>query len=176
MFCEEKRPRSSAAPLISENARVSVYLERTRNGFGWEEGKIGGFLTSMSGDIFKAIREHTILRGCTQHEPNDDEAFLQGVERAKQADDLAHHLFGVRTLVLTGAMPDSSGIFLSIGIADGHEVRTMARQGGAVLLVGTPALCSYYQKALGRFDVSSTVEPEGAALRGLKRIAGGVKW
>ena len=107
-----------------------------------EEGKIGGFLTSMSGDIFKAIREHTILRGCTQHEPNNDEAFLPGVERAKQAGDLAHHLFGVRTLVLTGAMPDSSASSYLSGLLIGHEVRTMARQGGAVLLVGTPALCS----------------------------------
>jgi hypothetical protein len=37
-------------------------------------------------------------------------------------------------------------------------------------------LCSLYEKALGKIDVSAKLEPEGAALRGLKRIAGGIQW
>src|SRR5579862_6312366 len=39
-----------------------------------EEGKIGSFATSMTGDLFRAIRENTILRSCTQHEPNNENA------------------------------------------------------------------------------------------------------
>jgi len=141
-----------------------------------EEGKITGFLTSMTGDIFKAIRNHTILRACTQQEPADDEAFLRGVERARQPGDIAHHLFGVRTLVLTGAMQESSASSYLSGLLIGHEVSAMARQDDAVLLIGDSSLCSLYERALRKFDVSSIVEPEGAALRGLKRIAGGLQW
>jgi 2-dehydro-3-deoxygalactonokinase len=141
-----------------------------------EEGKIVGFMTSMTGDIFKAIREHTILRACTQQEPTDEEAFLRGVERARQPGDIAHHLFGVRTLVLTGAMQESSASSYLSGLLIGHEVRAMAWQDDAVLLIGDPVLCSLYEKALRKIDVNSTVEPEGAALRGLKRITEGIKW
>lgn len=141
-----------------------------------DEGKIAGFLTSMTGDIFKAIREHTILRACTQQEPADEEAFLRGVERARQPGDIAHHLFGVRTLVLTGAMQESSASSYLSGLLIGHEVRATAWQDDAVHLIGDPVLCSLYEKALGKIGVGVKLEPEGAALRGLKRIAEGIQW
>jgi 2-keto-3-deoxy-galactonokinase len=52
----------------------------------------------------------------------------------------------------------------------------MARKNESVHLVGDPALCSLYARALMEFDVQSSTEPEGAALRGLKRIAGRLAW
>lgn len=141
-----------------------------------EKGSIVSFSTSMTGDLFKAIRENTILRACTQQEPNDEDAFSRGVARAQQTGDLAHHLFGVRTLVLTGEMQESAASSYLSGLLIGHEVRATACKDDHVLLVGDAKLCSLYEKALQRFGVSAIVEPEGAALRGLKRIAGSVPW
>jgi 2-dehydro-3-deoxygalactonokinase len=63
-----------------------------------QDGKVAAFSTSMTGDLYKAIREGTILRTSTQHEPTDGDAFLRGVSRSKEEGALAHHLFGVRTL------------------------------------------------------------------------------
>lgn len=141
-----------------------------------EGGRITSFLTSMTGDLFRAIREKTILRSCTQLEPTDDEAFLAGVERSKQAGELAHHLFGVRTLVLTGKMKEGSSSSYLSGILIGREVGSMVKKDEAVHLVGEPILCAFYEKAVQGYGGRATVEGPGAALRGLKRMAKGVNW
>jgi 2-keto-3-deoxy-galactonokinase len=52
----------------------------------------------------------------------------------------------------------------------------MAQKQEPFHLIGDPDLCSLYAKALLQFNVSSSVEPTGAALRGLKRIAGRLAW
>ena len=141
-----------------------------------EDGKIGSFSTSMTGDLFKAIRENTILRSCTKHEPNDETAFLMGVARSGQDGELGHHLFGVRTLVLTGKMSETSASSYLSGLLIGGEVRGTVSKDDDVHLIGDMSLCALYQKALRELGVSSTVEPEGAALRGLLRIAGSLTW
>ena len=141
-----------------------------------QSGRIAAFSTSMTGDLYKAVRESTILRTCTQHEPTDNDAFLLGVARSKQQGELAHHLFGVRTLVLTGAMQESSASSYLSGLMIGHEVNAMTQKGESVHLIGDPALCSLYAKAMRKSRVNSSVEPAGAALRGLVRIAGRLKW
>jgi 2-dehydro-3-deoxygalactonokinase len=141
-----------------------------------QSGRIAAFSTSMTGDLYKAIRESTILRTCTQQEPKDNDAFLLGVARSKQEGELAHHLFGVRTLVLTDAMNESSASSYLSGLMIGHEVNAMTQKGESVHLIGDPALCSLYAKAMRKSRVNSSVEPAGAALRGLIRIAGSLKW
>ena len=141
-----------------------------------EGARITSFTTSMTGDLFAAIREGTILRVCARSEVADDDAFLRGVARSRQAGNLAHHLFGVRTLVLTGEMRESSASSYLSGLLIGHEVKELARKEEPVHLVGSHGLCSLYAKTLGEFGVDSTTEPAGAALRGLKRIAARVEW
>ena len=141
-----------------------------------QDGKIGVFATSMTGDLFRAIRESTILRSCTQHEPNDEDAFLSGVKRAGQDGDLGHQLFGVRTLVLTGKMNEKSASSYLSGLLIGKEIRENARKEDHVHLIGEPSLCRLYQKAMRELGATSTIEPEGAALRGLQRIAGSMQW
>ena len=141
-----------------------------------QEGKISTFATSMTGDLFRAIRESTILRSCTQHEPNDEDAFLLGVTRAGQERDLGHQLFGVRTLVLTGKMNDKSASSYLSGLLIGNEIRETARKEDHVHLIGEPSLCQLYQKAMREWGTESTIEPQGAALRGLQRIAGSLQW
>jgi 2-dehydro-3-deoxygalactonokinase len=130
----------------------------------------------MTGDLYKAIREGTILRTCAQHEPNDDDAFLRGVVRSRESGDLGHHLFGVRTLVLTGKMQEASASSYLSGLLIGHEVKAMTTGGDRVHLVGDSGLCMLYAHALRESQVESTVEPAGAALRGLARIAGSLAW
>jgi 2-dehydro-3-deoxygalactonokinase len=141
-----------------------------------EGGKLGSFLTSMTGDLFRAIRSGTILRSCTQHEPDDERAFLKGVARAGQGGELGHQLFGVRTLVLTGDMKESSASSYLSGLLIGNEVKQVSGKDGSIHLIGDGTLCVLYQKAMREFGVIATMEPEGAALRGLQRIGRSLKW
>ncbi len=154
-----------------------VCLPGTHTKWARMEGEtVAGFSTSMTGDLYKAIREGTILRTSTQHEANNADAFLQGVARAKQAGELAHHLFGVRTLLLTGAMKEESASSYLSGILIGHEVKANTQKGEPVHLIGEPMLCKLYAMALDAYCVHTTLEPEGAALRGLLRIAENLVW
>ena len=139
-------------------------------------GGIAAFSTSMTGDLFNAVREGTILRTCARHDPSDGKAFREGVARSRQPGDLAHHLFGVRTLFLTGDLLEASASSYLSGILIGCEVKEMARPDEPVHLVGDVRLCSCYAEALRAFEVHSTIEPPGAALRGLKRIAQRLSW
>ena len=141
-----------------------------------ESGKIAAFSTSMTGDLYKAIREGTILRTCTQQEPAEPDAFKHGLARSREPGSLAHHLFGVRTLVLTGKMLESAASSYLSGLLIGHEVKAMVLKGEQVHLIGDAALCRLYQTALHEFQVSASVESAGAALRGLVRIAGSLAW
>jgi 2-dehydro-3-deoxygalactonokinase len=139
------------------------------------EGEITRFSTSMTGDMYNAIREGTILRSVGEHEMEMD-AFRVGVERAIEPGDVAHHLFGVRTLVLTGKMRESAAPSYLSGILIGHEVKARAKAGGRVHLIGDQALCALYAIALRAFQMIPSVEPAGAAVRGLWRIAEGLTW
>jgi 2-dehydro-3-deoxygalactonokinase len=141
-----------------------------------EDARIAAFTTCMTGDLYKAIREGSILRSFAGQDPIDDAAFLLGVARSRQAGALAHHLFCVRTLLLTARIAESSASSYLSGLLIGHEVKTMAREGESVHLIGDAALCSLYARALAEFDVQSSVEPAGADLRGLTRIAGRLEW
>jgi hypothetical protein len=45
-----------------------------------------------------------------------------------------------------------------------------------VHLIGDAKLCGHYEMALLAMDISSTIEPQGIALKGLKRIAARLEW
>jgi 2-dehydro-3-deoxygalactonokinase len=140
------------------------------------DATIAAFTTSMMGDAFRAIREGTILRSVVPHAELNHEAFLQGVSRSMQPGELLHHLFGVRTLVLTGRMQEASSSSYLSGLFIGHDIKPMVLTREAVHLIGDPELCLLYAAALRSYDVRSTVEEPGAALRGLKRIAARLEW
>lgn len=141
-----------------------------------KDGIIFAFSTSMTGDLYRAVRENTVIGTVIQGDETDQEAFLQGVGRSQQRGDLLHHLFGVRTLVLTEKIRHCSALSYLSGILIGHDVKSMVRRGEAVHLVGESELCALYATALRSFDVRSTIERPSAALRGLMRIARRLEW
>ena len=70
------------------------------------DNSILGFVTCMTGDVFAALRDCTILSRSMAKGPQvDHEAFLRGVARSADGGGLLHHLFSVRTLGLLDQMP-----------------------------------------------------------------------
>ena len=72
------------------------------------QGRIAGFTTHMTGEAFAALSAHTILGRLMQGDEEDEAAFDRGVARAADPGGLLHHLFGARTLVLTGQLADTA--------------------------------------------------------------------
>jgi len=138
---------------------------------------ISRFLTYMTGEVYAALRKGTILSKLMNSDTEIDvNSFLRGVARSADVGGLTHHLFSVRTLVLTGDLKeDASASYLS-GVLIGHEVRAAMPAGSHVHLVGAAQLCKLYEHAIAACGGSSTLEDEDAAARGLAAIGRRLNW
>ena len=135
------------------------------------------FLTYMTGDMYSALRKHTILSRLMDSEAAIDEAsFLRGVVRSADAGGLLHHLFSVRTLVLTGDLKEETSASYLSGLLIGHEVRAAMPAAAHVHLVGAVQLCKLYERAIAACGGTSTLEDEDAAARGLTAIGRRLGW
>ncbi len=139
--------------------------------------KIVSFATWMTGEIYSALRQCTILeRTMTKDTPIDESAFHDGVARSADSGGLLHHLFGVRTLALMGQMKQTASSSYLSGLLIGHEVRAAMPRGGTVHLAGTRELCSLYAQTIEGCGGSAMVEDEDAAARGLAAIGRRLHW
>jgi 2-dehydro-3-deoxygalactonokinase len=146
-------------------------------------GRIVGFRTYLSGEVFAAIRDHTILarqiRANDSHRrdaPPCDAVFDAGVSRSAEPGGLLHHLFGVRSLGLAGLMADEeAGVYLS-GLVIGHEVRAALSPGETVWVIGSPSLSALYARAITACGGTAHLADADAAALGLGMIAGRATW
>ena len=142
-----------------------------------EDGRIVWFATSMTGEVYSVLAEHSILGrlmddvgqdGAGHH---DADSFRKGLELAAEPGGLLNHLFAVRAEGLFGAVPEAGLRSYLSGIVIGHEVRAMcgiARPEGPVTLIGRPDITRLYAEAIGLVGPSTqAVTSEFAALKGL---------
>ncbi len=166
---------------MANNETILIGLPGTHS--KWATAQPGGILhfhTYMTGEVFAALRGHTIL-GKTMRPASapDDLAFERGLTVARSADGalgLLSNIFSTRTLGLTGALsPTSQADYLS-GLLIGHEVASLARQYGAdatprAVLCGDPDLCRRYAHALALYGLGDAEVAPQATARGLWQIA-----
>jgi 2-dehydro-3-deoxygalactonokinase len=136
------------------------------------DGVIEGFTTHMTGETFALLRNHSILGRLMHGDAIDDEWFDRGVERARQAGGLLHHLFGVRTLGLLGEVPPASLPGYLSGMLIGHEIHASPPAARAYV-IGTAELGRLYARALEIAGTEVAVVDSDVAAHGLFRIAQG---
>lgn len=143
------------------------------------------FHTFMTGEVFAALRGHTIL-GRTMQAPvtPDDAAFAQGLLVARGSDaalGLLSHIFSTRTLGLTGELPATAQADYLSGLLIGHEIASLARlyppaslSSGApmpLVLCGEADLCRRYAIALQAYGFNAPTVASQATVGGLWHIA-----
>jgi len=140
-------------------------------------GRVTAFRTFLSGEAFSALRRGTILGRMMSDGPTDMAAFDRGVARSADAGHLLHHLFGVRTLGLTGRLADNASASYLSGLLIGHEVRAALPAGGGVVhLIGAAPLCALYARAVAACGGEAVIEDEDAAARGFSLIGRSAAW
>ena len=145
-----------------------------------EHGRVVDFTTFMTGELYAVLIDHSMLGRLAGHEPGtlSRDAFARGVARGLGEGELAHDVFGARTLALTGALePDDVADWLS-GLLIGREVRAArawaVRAGvdaSTVRIIGSDALTERYDLALADAGVLAERGEPDAAAAGLWRIA-----
>ena len=141
------------------------------------------FATSMTGEAFDILRQHSILKLSMEPDASpglDGDSFDRGVAAARFAGGLLDSRFGVRALDLSGdARPESMRDFLS-GLLIGSEIdamRNMFSAAGGVTVVGNANLNTRYIRALqGSGIVADAVASEDATIRGLISLSRRVSW
>jgi len=141
-------------------------------------GRIVSFSTHMTGEVFAALRGHTILGRTMRDGPAAGAPFEAGVRRAADGGGLLHHIFGVRAQTLTGALAETDAAAYLSGILIGHEVAAaLAGTAGAVVhLIGAPDLTALYATAIGLLGSFAERHDGDAAALGLFRIGEHAAW
>jgi 2-dehydro-3-deoxygalactonokinase len=139
------------------------------------DGRITGFRTHMTGEVYGLLAQHSILsRTLEADAPLDEAAFLRGVARAGEGQGLLHEAFGVRALALFGRLsPAPSASYLS-GLLIGEEL-SHEKPRGEVILIGAPALTARYGLALRQMGASARTFGAEATWAGLAALRGGIE-
>lgn len=137
------------------------------------DGRVEGFSTFMTGEVFAAISGHTILRlaveGGSDVSPADP-AFLAAVgEAASSPSMIANQLFGIRAAPLlgfaAGGAAGLSGALIGLELAG---MRERYGRDGEVVLVSAGHLGELYRAALGELEIAAkTVDADAAVRSGL---------
>lgn len=141
-----------------------------------EDGRIVHFTTYMTGEVYAALRSHTVLGRLMSGDAGDAAAFTRGVESALlDPAGFLHRIFAARTLGLFGEIDSQhlasylSGLLIGTEVA--HAIRTSPRPLDCVVL-GGEAIGHRYVEALQIAGVPVRLGDPHAAVIGLARLAG----
>lgn len=139
------------------------------------EGKITGFRTYMSGEIFALLSQNSILRHSVGDDW-DDAAFADAVRTARvQPGGFLHSLFTVRANALVArdgeAVPPGAAVLSGMVIgAEIADVLDLLQMGEEIALIGAGKLASLYQAALAVHGHKATpMDGTAITLAGLRQ-------
>src|SRR5882757_6132371 len=146
-----------------------------------EEGIIKEFLTAPTGELFAAVRNHSVLvrDDCDTEAVLAGAAFEQGLQRFRDPSQahLLHRLFECRGRQLDGELSAHeaaaflSGLLIASDVNGALALFAQSASERTVHLIGAPRLTQLYARALSYQSFGAT-ELDGAAasLAGLARV------
>ena len=145
-----------------------------------EDGIMSEFLTALTGELFGALRDHSVLVPAdSRSETVSGAAFEEGVKRFNDfpQTQVLHRLFECRSRMLNGelgahsAVAFLSGLLIAADVSGALQVFGASQAITSVHLIGEPQLTQLYAAAL-RLKACDARQLDGAAaaLSGLKRV------
>jgi 2-dehydro-3-deoxygalactonokinase len=158
------------------------------------DGRIIGFETFMTGELFAVLREHSLLgrpareaAAAAIDAPAREAAFARGLAVARDSGPagIAGRLFTTRSLYLTGELPPAATLDYLSGLLVGDEIRSASAghrtasqevgPGGGplppIVLIGDALLCERYREAFAAFGVTQVEVVGDSAAAGLWQVA-----
>jgi 2-dehydro-3-deoxygalactonokinase len=137
------------------------------------DGHITGFSTYMTGEVFAALRNHTILGRLMTGTDHNDSAFRRGLDAAlADPTGFLHRIFAARSLALFGDLAsDHIASYLS-GLVIGSELaHALPGAGRHHLILASEEIGQRYLVALRHAGLSAATGDPRAIVRGLAAIA-----
>lgn len=165
-------------------ARASFVLPGTHSKWvAVREGRVVSLRSFMTGELHAVLRQHSILGRLMKDDaevaPGErHNAFDAGVQAAQDpaSGGLLHLLFSARTHGLVSGWPHAvladylSGLLLGAELAGARSVGDLV-DGVPLVLVGAPALCERYERALALLGLRADAVLANTAPRGLWSVA-----
>jgi 2-dehydro-3-deoxygalactonokinase len=138
-----------------------------------EDGRIAAFRTTMTGELFNLLKEHSILGDLLAAPVEPGRAFEAGLRHGLDEDDLTAELFSVRARTLLGKAPREEASAYVSGLLIGADLKVGLRVAGAseIVAIGRPDLTRLFCAALesvGR--PSRSIDGEAAFLAGVRHL------
>jgi 2-dehydro-3-deoxygalactonokinase len=137
-------------------------------------GRIEHYATYMTGEVFGALRKHTILGALMADGPFNEAGFKLGVAAGLASGTrLLHSLFNVRTLPLFDKIAATAVEDYLSGLLIGAEIGSVEtpESVGVVTIVGRDDLADRYEIALTAAGMKSRRAPDDIVARGHFLIA-----
>lgn len=137
-----------------------------------EDGRIAGFTTHMTGELFELLGASTLSIAGAAAANDDNPGFAEGLARSAEIGSLTASLFEARAAQLRdGKSPSWARGFVS-GLLIGTETRSEALSGPkSVVMIGDPGLTARYSQALALWGVNAdALDGEECAIAGLKLL------
>jgi 2-dehydro-3-deoxygalactonokinase len=142
---------------------------------GVTQGWITSFRTFMTGEVFGALKDHTILGRLMRDGGTDADAFARGIRASVtlgSAGALLNRLFSTRTYGLMNQLPDTALSDYLSGLLIGAEVAEATKQVEIpITIIGNLALARRYGEALKLLGHKSVLAPDDCVAAGHWRIA-----
>lgn len=142
---------------------------------GVTQGWMTSFRTFMTGEVFGALKDHTILGRLMRDGTTDPDAFARGVRAGAtlgSAGALLNRLFATRTYGLMNQLPDTALSDYLSGLLIGAEAAEATKHiESPVTIIASPALSQRYAEALKLLGYESSRASEDCVAAGHWRIA-----
>jgi 2-dehydro-3-deoxygalactonokinase len=140
-----------------------------------EDGRITRFTTYVTGEVFAALKDHTILGRLMKEDATDEAAFDRAVTSAlADPGGFLHRIFATRTLGLFEELSaESLSSFLSgqvIGTEIAHAMQHHPRE-ATYFVLGSEAITGLYVRAMQVAGLDGRAGDPTAVVKGLARIA-----
>lgn len=137
--------------------------------------RITSFRTFMTGEVFAALKDHTILGRLMREGAPDADAFARGVKEGTAlggAGALLNRVFATRTYGLMDRLPDTALSDYLSGLLIGAEIaEATARTRSTVTIIASAALAQRYTDALKLLNHDGSLAPEDCVAAGHRQIA-----
>ena len=147
---------SQLAGFLTSNANYSGTIVMPGTHSKWvniRDGVISSFRTYMTGELFEAISEHTILRHSVSIQDAPDDTFAStAASLAAKSGSIEGQLFGLRARHLLGSGDEKELRQELSALLIMAEIRAGEQDGfvlsGETILIGTEGLTAFYETAL----------------------------
>lgn len=168
--------RGEETQIIGAGEAGLFVLPGTHSKWVEVDGAIASFRTFMTGEVYAALKGHTILGRLMTEAGFDADAFAQGVDEGAAQESggaLLHRLFAARTYGLFETVPATGLADYLSGLLIGAEIAEATRHlpDRPITILGSPALAERYVAAFAHLGRPAMFGPPDCAAMGQFRLA-----